>query len=98
MMKASGRNWRPDAIWLAAPALLLLAVFFLLPMFRLLGLSFTDDAKGSFSLVNYERLGDSLLYWRILGITLEISALTAIFSVLFGSPIAMWLARRSGER
>jgi len=91
-MKASGRNWRPDAIWLAAPALLLLAVFFLLPMFRLLGLSFTDEAQGGLSLSNYMRLGDSFLYWRILGITLKISALTAIFSVLFGYPIAMWLA------
>ncbi len=61
-------------------------------MFRLLGLSFTDEAQGGFSLANYARLGDSFLYWRILGITLEISALTAIFSVLFGYPIAMWLA------
>lgn len=92
MTKVSAKNWKPDPIWLAAPALLLLAVFFLLPMFRLLGLSFTDEGQGSFSLINYERLGDSLLYWRILGITLEISALTAVFSVLFGYPIAMWLA------
>jgi len=92
MTTVSAKNWRPDPIWLAAPALLLLAVFFLLPMFRLLGLSFTDEGQGSISLINYQRLGDSLLYWRILGITLEISALTALFSVLFGYPIAMWLA------
>ncbi|MBC8719610.1 ABC transporter permease subunit [Ochrobactrum sp. Marseille-Q0166] len=92
MTTASAKNWKPDPIWLAAPALLLLAVFFLLPMFRLLGLSFTDEGQGSISLINYQRLGDSLLYWRILGITLEISALTALFSVLFGYPIAMWLA------
>lgn len=92
MTTASTKNWKPDPIWLAVPALLLLAVFFLLPMFRLLGLSFTDEGQGSISLINYQRLGDSLLYWRILGITLEISALTALFSVLFGYPIAMWLA------
>src|SRR5690606_30578934 len=91
-MTNSARAWRPDPIWLATPALLLLAIFFLLPMFRLLGLSFTDEAQGSFSLANYERLGDSLLYWRILGITLKISAWTAVFSVLFGYPIAMWLS------
>lgn len=81
-----------DPIWLAVPALLLLAVFFLFPMLRLLGLSFTDETTSSFTLDNYKRLSDSLLYWRILGITLEISALTAFFSVLLGYPIAMWLA------
>lgn len=98
MTSVSAKHWKPDPLWLAVPALLLLAVFFLFPMFRLLGLSFTDEAAGSFTLSNYERLGDSLLYWRILGITLEISALTALFSVLFGYPIAMWLAGLEGRQ
>ncbi|MBV2143651.1 ABC transporter permease subunit [Falsochrobactrum sp. TDYN1] len=92
MTSLSVKNWKPDPIWLAVPALLLLAVFFLFPMLRLLGLSFTDEAVDSFTLSNYRRLGDSFLYWKILGITLEISALTAFFSVLFGYPIAMWLS------
>lgn len=79
-------------LWLAAPALAFVAVFLLLPMLRLIGLSFQDLDTAAFTLSHYQKLTDTPVYLRILGITFRIALLTAVFSVLLGYPVASWLA------
>lgn len=83
---------RPSASWLVAPALILLAVFFLWPVSELLTLSLFND-KGSLTSANYERIVNTPLYVRVLAVTLRISAITACVSVLLGFPLAYWMAR-----
>ena len=51
-----------------APALLYLAVFFVLPVSMLLGLSVLDD-QGGFTFEHYQRLWDTPVYGKVLVIT-----------------------------
>jgi len=92
------RCCRPGPLALALPAVLLLAVFFVLPMLRLFLLGIQDAASGEVTLAHYARLADSPVYWRILGITFRIAVLTALFSVLLGYPLALWLSRLDGRK
>lgn len=79
-------------IWLAVPALVFLAVFFLFPMLRLLLLSFQESGGTSLTLDHYQHLANTSVYWRILGITFRIAFLTASISVVLGYPVAWWIA------
>jgi ABC-type spermidine/putrescine transport system permease subunit I len=92
------RLWRPRPFWLCMPALAFLAIFFLLPVLRLLGLSVQDIDTGALTDAHYIRLMNTEVYWRILAITFRIAALTALFSVLLGYPIAYWLASLPAQR
>ncbi|MFT3688491.1 ABC transporter permease subunit [Paenirhodobacter sp.] len=83
-------TWRPGPIWLIAPVLAFLAVFFLFPMARLLALSVLND--GGLTTEHYAHLGSNPVYWRILAITFRISILTAVLSVLLGYPVARWIS------
>lgn len=78
-------------LWLALPAIAFLCIFFLVPVFRLLALS-VQDTSGTLTTVHYTRLIDTEVYWRILSITFRIAALTALFSLLLGYPLAYWLS------
>ncbi|MDQ4061511.1 MAG: ABC transporter permease subunit, partial [Pseudomonadota bacterium] len=89
---ARSRIWRPSALWLAAPGLAFLAVFFLYPVLRLLALSLQDPATGALSVATFARIANTDVYLRVLGITFKIAANTALFSMLIGYPLAYWLA------
>lgn len=78
-------------LWLAHPAIAFLCIFFLVPVFRLLALS-VQDTSGTLTTAHYARLIDTEVYWRILSITFRIAALTALFSLLLGYPLAYWLS------
>jgi ABC-type spermidine/putrescine transport system permease subunit I len=93
------RYFRPSALWLAAPGLAFLAVFFLFPVLRLLALSVQNPASGALSLASYGRIASTDVYLQVLGITFKIAGNTALFSVLLGYPLAYWLAGlRDGPR
>lgn len=89
------------ARWLPAlPALLFLAVFFIVPVVEILqgGLY---DADGVLSVAQFARMTHSAVYIKVLGSTFWIAFLTAALSVLLGYPVAYLLARlsaRSRER
>jgi multiple sugar transport system permease protein len=83
----------PAAIWFLAPALSLIAVFFVLPIFAALLLSFTDFdiyAIGDLSALrwigfdNYRLLADHPLFWTALGNT--------FYFVLLGGPLSVGLS------
>lgn len=87
------RRWQFGPLWLAAPGIAFLIVFFMVPVLRLLGLSFQDSETASWSSDNYARIVSTDVYFRVLLSTFRIAGLTAVLSLLFGYPLAYWLAR-----
>ena len=73
------------------PAFVFLALFFVLPVSMLLGLSFVDK-EGGLSLAHYQRLWDTPVYAKVLGITLRTAAWTTVLCIVGGYPIAYLLA------
>ncbi len=92
------RRFAFGPLWLAAPGCAFLVIFFLIPVVRLLGLSVQDADSGALTSVHYARMFSAEVYVRVLGITFRIAGLTALFSVLFGYPLAYWLARQPEAR
>jgi len=91
--------WRRlPPLWLAAPGLVFLAIFLLLPVLRLLSLSIEDVDTGVLTAHHYARLVEANVYLRVLGITFRIAGLTALLSVGLGYPLAYWLARLPDAR
>jgi ABC-type spermidine/putrescine transport system permease subunit II len=74
-----------------APALVLLVLIAILPVARLLELSFLDGGK--WSLDHYGRLLSSPVYLRVLGTTFQIAALTTIFTLILSYPITYFAAK-----
>ena len=86
------KRWQLGALWLAAPGLAFLAVFFVYPVAQLLGLSLWNAETG-FSTATYQRIAATDVYLRVLGITFKIAGYTALASLVIGYPLAYWLAR-----
>jgi putative spermidine/putrescine transport system permease protein len=89
---------RHTGIFLVAPALLFLAVWFLWPVLAMIFSSLSahsvDGAmmKG-FTLENYTRLFSSDLYFRILLRTIRVALLTSLCAAVFAYPLAIAIAR-----
>ena len=84
--------------WLAAPALLLFVVFFVLPfgVMALLSLLSGNPANNPnvfFTTRHYERFFGDDLYYEALWSTLRIGLITTIAALLVGYPLAHWMAR-----
>jgi putative spermidine/putrescine transport system permease protein len=92
------RRWRPAVLWLAAPGILFLVVFLLLPSMRLLSLSVEDAQTGAFSLAAFRRAFGVGVYIRVLNTTFTIAAQTTLLCLVFGYPLAYWLARQPPRR
>lgn len=90
MTAALGRQGWVRA-WPLYPLLLVVLAFFVWPVAQILWLSVLDRA-GNFSAENYLRVVNTPVYWRTLGITLQISLWTTLFSLLAGYPVAYLLA------
>lgn len=80
------------AAGLAAPGLLLLAVFFLGPVLGLIWSSFGTKA-GTFA--NYARIWQEPIYLQVLQRTMVMSAITALLCLVIGYPVAYRLATAS---
>lgn len=90
------RRWNSE-LPLIVPLLLLVLVFFDLPLLLTLGWSFRDTATGlGPSLVNYQEFFSSSIYLRIIWRTLAISAIVTAVCALAGYPLALWMSRLSG--
>lgn len=79
---------------LAIPAILLMLLFFVIPLVRMVGVSFGD---GEFSTAHYERALTNPIYQRMLRTTAELAVTTTIACIIFGYPIAYYLATRAGR-
>lgn len=85
-----------------APVLLLLLLFFIVPLADLFGIAFTEHATGprrpdaGLTLVNFrEFLGDSFYLEMVLNSVL-LGAATVVATLLIGYPVAFYLTRASG--
>ena len=80
---------RPESsgIWLAVPALLLLAVFFIAPLLKLLSLSVAD-----WSLEPYTRIWSDGIYLPVMADTFRIAAVVTLLCIVIGYPVSFFLA------
>ncbi|MBI3451834.1 MAG: ABC transporter permease subunit [Rhodospirillales bacterium] len=92
-MAAPYRRFGSGPLWFAAPGIAFLAIFFLIPVLRLLGLSVQEASGGALTGEHYARISGTDVYVRVLLITFKIAGLTAVFSVVLGYPLAYWLSR-----
>lgn len=81
------RDWR--SFRLLAPALLLLVIFFLLPVLSLLLHSILEPTLG---LQNYTQLLGSTTYLRVFGNTFLVATVVTVATVAIGFPTAWLLA------
>lgn len=79
------------------PVLLFLAFFFGVPVFEMLQKSVTSRG-GGIGLDQFQRLSSGTVYLKAMGITFWISLLTALSCVVFGYPVAYFLAGISDAR
>jgi spermidine/putrescine transport system permease protein len=92
------RSFRPRyPAWLAAPAFLYLAIFFLGPMAILVAFSLaTQRGFGSlsygFDISQYRLIGNSL-YVTIFVRTLVMASIGSLLTIAVGYPLAYWMAR-----
>ncbi|WP_027350137.1 ABC transporter permease subunit [Halotalea alkalilenta] len=93
-----GGRFRPSALWLTLPGALFLVAFLLVPSFQLLSLSVEDRATGAFTLDAFIRILNGGVYTRVLFNTFLIALQTTVGCLLFGYPLAYWLARQSQRR
>ncbi len=94
--RAAGR-FVPGPMWLVVPAVVLLAIFFVVPSVRLLLLSVTEPGGDGFSTAMYQRMLDSGVYLTVLNTTFRISLLTALMSVALAYPLAYWISQFTGS-
>lgn len=87
----TGRAGRGERLAFITPVFLLLLVGFVAPLALLIPQSFTD-ASG-FTLGAYERFFTRSIYLEVIGNTARIAGLTALFSILAGYPLALWISR-----
>ncbi|MBD9627593.1 ABC transporter permease subunit [Ensifer sp. ENS06] len=90
---ARASRFRFGPLWLAAPGIAFLLIFFLVPVARLMGLSVEDADTGVLTAGHYARIFQTDVYFRVLLITFRIAGLTTLFSLLLGYPLAYWLSR-----
>jgi putative spermidine/putrescine transport system permease protein len=88
----------PTHLYLAlSPSILMISIFFGLPMGVMIGLSFSDPVSGLPSLASYQRfLTDGLSLpgiWR----TVSMSVCVAVCVTVLGYPVAYYLARSRGR-
>lgn len=75
----------------AYPVIIFLAIFFLLPIGTLLGLSLFDQ-NGNVTAEHYERLWSNAVYLKVLMVTLKIAGWTTLIALLGAYPVAYLLA------
>ena len=88
-------SWRrriDGNLLLVLPAALLMLACFILPLLKLLGLSFSQPSPG---FGNYEALVTRPIYVRVLWNTVVISASVDVFCLLIGYPVATIMATSS---
>jgi ABC-type spermidine/putrescine transport system permease subunit I len=88
-LRAAGRL---RAVVLVAPALALLAVFFVLPLAKVALWSVLDPRDGSVTALYYARALTESLYLRVILNTFRISLYVTLISLLLGYPVAYLLA------
>lgn len=85
----------PSVGWLVAPLGLFLVTFYAYPVGAMLARSVHPVG---WSLAPYEALVSGGVFWRVMGVTLEIGAVVTGSCLLLALPLAYWLARMPPAR
>ena len=91
---AQSRSESRRALWLALPALLVLAGLYVAPLAHLIPTSLRDSA--GFSLAAYEKILGETYGWRLIWNSLRLGLLTTLITLLIGYPAAFGLALSRG--
>ena len=98
MTKSYSLADRLRPLWLAAPATVLLALFFLGPMILLLRVSLYEDARsegfyrpGTWTLENYRTLAGDGYFRDVLVFTVLVGAAIALLTMLIAYPLALFI-------
>ncbi len=84
------------------PLLALLVIFFIVPLFELLRLSFQEHTGGPrspdapFTLANYAKILGDPFYWQMMGNSLQVALYSTIASLVIGYAVAFYLTRSRG--
>jgi putative spermidine/putrescine transport system permease protein len=97
-LNATARYALPPTVWLALPALLILSVFFIVPMFAMVRNSFNTQLssgvmQSGFTLDNYIRFFGTEIYLRVVLVTLRIGIVTTLIAAVVAYPLAWVVAR-----
>ncbi len=97
---ASRGSWaRLDRVWLALPAVVLTALFFIVPIMFMGRISLSVHESGSayregtWTLDSYTTLLTDGFYLRIFGYTLGVSLLVTVLGLALAYPLAYWINR-----
>ena len=83
----------------AAPVLLYLGVFLLIPMGEAIVLAFTDSVSGDFpSLASFRTVADDALFWQALATNLGLPLFSVALELVAGLGLALLLAERLPAR
>ncbi|EIF34475.1 MULTISPECIES: ABC transporter permease [Paraburkholderia] len=95
------RFWISPRVVLCAPALIVLALFFGMPLYenalRSVGISAIPGAHSAFTLSYYHKLFTDPYYVGIIFETLKMSIWTTFWCLIAGYPVAYFMVRRAGR-
>ncbi|MFP4896691.1 ABC transporter permease [Paraburkholderia sp. EG304] len=95
------RRWISPYAMLCAPALLVLATFFGMPLYenamRSVGISAIQGTHSAFTFAYYHKLFTDPYYVGIMIETLRVSVLTTLWCLVIGYPVAWFMARRAAR-
>ena len=89
---ALSRSFDGGRTWFAAPAILLIAAVFIVPLVTVVLQSFY---RTGLTHEGYRVILSSSLFWRVLWTTLEITVQATVLSVVLGYPLALFLSQLS---
>ena len=92
---ALSRSFDGGRTWFAAPAMVLIAAIFIVPLVTVVLQSFY---RTTFTLEGYRLILSNTLFWRVLWTTLEITLEATVLSVALGYPLALFLSRLPQRR
>ena len=101
-MKREKDTWTYVNIWYLIIPLVYIAFFFIFPMIKMISMSFYEfqgvgKDLGAFTFENYTRFLLDPYYWKILGVTVGLSFLSAIICAVMGYPIAYHLCKTNAK-
>lgn len=102
-MPQTGRQTKGLLAILLSPTVFWLALFFVLPLFVVLVVSFSKRSllgvvEYDFNLDNYRRVFSELIYLRILWKSVWLAILNTVLCLLVGYPFAFYIARQAPSR
>ncbi|MFA5659121.1 MAG: ABC transporter permease, partial [Oscillospiraceae bacterium] len=80
---------------LIIPPLIFVAVFFLVPMFRIIILSITDGKTGELTLSAYAEFFKKSVYLKVIALTFKVAFFVTLFCLILGYPVAYAMTKCS---